>query len=75
MGLLYWDKPEKIRSSEAHREMHSADGAPPGTWTSAAPRCFPAQLTGFQLFCRDELCRFIDAWAEFLETCNGYDTE
>jgi hypothetical protein len=37
MGLLYWGKPEKIRSTESHREMHSADGAPPGTYVPNMP--------------------------------------
>jgi hypothetical protein len=32
MKLLCWDKIEKVRSEKEHREMHLADGAPPGTY-------------------------------------------
>jgi len=32
MALLSWDKPRKVRSTEAHAERYQADGAPPGTF-------------------------------------------
>lgn len=32
MGVLTWEKPEKLRSSEEHAADHSADGAPPGAY-------------------------------------------
>jgi hypothetical protein len=32
MSLLSWDKPKKVRTTEAHNNTFVADGAPPGTY-------------------------------------------
>jgi hypothetical protein len=32
MGVLMWDKPEKLHDSKEHADMYSADGAPPGVF-------------------------------------------
>lgn len=33
MGLLMWNKPKKVMSSEEYAESYGADGAPPGCYS------------------------------------------
>ena len=50
MGILSWDKPARIRTADEHARLHSADGAPPGTYvpnmTAADQNKWKAKLVG-----------------------------